>query len=257
MTMRRRRFKRESEETRRDQLIAAALELIGERGPESATVRAIAERAGVTQGLIRHYFQTKEDLTRAAYDAHMGQVNKAAFAAMARRDIPPVERLALFVAVILTPPDLDPTSFGIWAGFLQMVRRDPAMARVHEANYLALRNRLEELIAELPGPARPAAELRHLGIACNAVLDGLWLEGSAYPEGFTPHEVAQIGLAAVGALLGVDLPAVGAAVGPAGAAAIGAVPGAATDANPPPGCSPPPTRGGYSETMKTELRDAP
>ena len=67
MTGERRKFRREGEERRRDALIAAALDLVSEGGPEAATVRAIAERAGVTPGLIRHYFRTKEDLTRAAY----------------------------------------------------------------------------------------------------------------------------------------------------------------------------------------------
>ena len=60
-------YRRESEETRRADLIAATQELVAEGGPEAATVRAIAARAGVTPGLIRHYFQTKDELTRAAY----------------------------------------------------------------------------------------------------------------------------------------------------------------------------------------------
>ena len=66
----RRLYRRESEESRRSALIAATQELVAEGGPEAATVRAISERAGVTPGLIRHYFQSKDELTRAAY--HLG-----------------------------------------------------------------------------------------------------------------------------------------------------------------------------------------
>ncbi len=62
----RRPYRREGEEKRRDDLIAAAIDLVAEGGPEAATVRAIAARAGVTPGLILHYFQYKEDRTRAA-----------------------------------------------------------------------------------------------------------------------------------------------------------------------------------------------
>ena len=40
----------------------AAVELIGEVGYERATTRAIAERAGVTSGLIRHHYGSKEGL---------------------------------------------------------------------------------------------------------------------------------------------------------------------------------------------------
>ena len=63
----RRSYRREAEDIRRDALITAALDLVAEGGPQAATVRAIADRAGVTPGLIRHYFASKEDLTRAAF----------------------------------------------------------------------------------------------------------------------------------------------------------------------------------------------
>jgi len=43
----------------------AAMQLIGEVGYERATTRAIAERAGVTSGLIRHHYGAKEGLLAA------------------------------------------------------------------------------------------------------------------------------------------------------------------------------------------------
>ena len=70
----RRPYRRESQESRREALITAALELMAEGGAQAATVRAIAERAGITAGLIRHYFQSKDDLTRAAYAALMDRM---------------------------------------------------------------------------------------------------------------------------------------------------------------------------------------
>ena len=206
MTADRRKFRREGEERRRDQLIAAALDIIAEEGLEAATVRAIAARAGVTQGLIRHYFSSKEDLTRAAYHAHMTRMTEANFAAVDTDGASPVGQLARFVAASLRPPVMDAMGLGLWSAFLQKVRHDPDMARVHEATYLAYRDRLEQLIAALPGQSDPI-RLRRLAIACNGVIDGLWLEGSAYPEGFGPDELARIGLMAVGAIIGTDLAA--------------------------------------------------
>lgn len=46
-------------------LIDAATVLIAERGPNSVTVRMIAERAGVNHGLVHHYFGSKQGLVRA------------------------------------------------------------------------------------------------------------------------------------------------------------------------------------------------
>ena len=52
MSAERRIYRRESEETRREALIQATLDLVAEGGGQAATVRAIAGRAGVTAGLI-------------------------------------------------------------------------------------------------------------------------------------------------------------------------------------------------------------
>lgn len=202
----RRPYRRESEERRRDDLIAAALDLVSEGGPQAATVRAIAKRAGVTAGLIRHYFASKEDLTRAAYRRLMDRMT--ADSAVVLQDGPddPAARLAWFVAASVSPPVVDPVAVGLWAGFLHGVQHDAAMRDVHIATYLGFRDMLQSLIAALPR-AVPAAQLRSDAIACNAIIDGLWLEGSVLPEAFAADEIVNIGLASVGAILNIDLAA--------------------------------------------------
>lgn len=207
MTGQRRKFRREGEERRRDQLIAAALDIIAECGSAGATVRAIAARAGVTQGLIRHYFQSKDELTRAAYDALMQQMADAATEAIAAAGPAPVEQLRAFVLASLSPDVTDARSFGLWSGFIQMVRRDPEMSAVHERNYRSFRVQMEGLIAALPRHAKPAerAAIPRLAIACTGVVDGLWLEASLLPDGFADSELHDIALGTIGTLLGVDL----------------------------------------------------
>lgn len=213
--MDRRRFRREGEERRRHALIAATLDLVARGGAQAATVRAIADLAGVTPGLIRHYFATKEDLTRAAYAQVMEGMTAANLAVLSSAPADPAARLAAFVAASLRPPVVDPTSMGLWAGFIHMVRRDAKLREIHRSAYLRYRDLLQGLIADL-GRDADAARLRADAIACNAVIDGLWLEGSALPDAFDAGELERIGLRAVGAILGVDL-----------AAALPALPGAA------------------------------
>lgn len=202
----RRPYRRETQEQRREALIAAALEVLAEGGPQAATVRAIADRAGITAGLIRHYFPSKDDLTRAAYAALMDRMTAESLAASEIASDDPAQRLAAFIAASLRAPVLDGERVRLWAGFLHHVRRDPLMHGVHEATYLAYRDRLQTLIQALPGKADPATA-RRLAIACNAVIDGLWLEGGTLPDSFATGEVEEIGLSAIGAILGVALPA--------------------------------------------------
>jgi AcrR family transcriptional regulator len=207
LTETRRKFHRESPAARREALIAAALDLVAEGGLEAATVRAIAERAEVTQGLIRHYFETKEQLLAAAFARHMAGLT-AGTRAGAEGAGSAADRLARFVAAGLRPPVASPRGVAIWAGFLPLVRRDAAMRRTHAETYAEFRDHLEGLIAAAlaeAGRPAPPERLRSLAIAANAVIDGLWLEGSLLPESFAEDEPARLGLEAVAALTGLPL----------------------------------------------------
>ena len=204
MSTDRRPYRREPEEARREALIEAALELVALGGPQAATVRAIAARAGVTPGLIRHYFATKEELTRAAYRRFVQMLTDDSTAALRDAGPSPTARLAAFVAASLRPPVVDAHRLGLWAGFLNTLRGDPEMRQIHEQGYRAYRDILEGLIAALPRKASPD-QCHRDAIACNAVIDGLWLEGSALPQGFASGELQAIGLAAVSAILTIPL----------------------------------------------------
>ena len=204
MTGERRPFRREGGRSRREALVSAALDLVAEGGPHAATVRAIAERAGVTPGLIRHYFDSKEELDRAAFRTLMDRLNAISDSALGAAETSPERRLAGFVVSSLRPPSVDPDALTVWAGFIHMIRHDDALREVHAATYIAYRDRLERLIADLARTNDPS-RLRAQAIACNAVIDGLWLEGSALPGTCAPGELPRIGLTSVGAILGIDL----------------------------------------------------
>ncbi|EAQ25192.1 transcriptional regulator, TetR family protein [Roseovarius sp. 217] len=207
MTGERRKFRREGADSRRQALVLATLDLIAEQGVRGATVRAIAERADVTQGLIRHYFSTKDELVQEAYLAHMAGLTEQTFAGVVEREAA-LGRLAALVVASVTPPVVDAASVGLWAGFLNHVRQDARMRAVHAQTYHDFRDRLERLIVaalEEAGRAPDAGQARRLAIACNAVIDGLWLEGGALPEAFGPDELTGIALTAVGAILQLDL----------------------------------------------------
>ena len=57
---------RMSTDERREQLLRAGVELLGRRGHDEVSIEEIAEAAGVSKGLIYHYFPTKKDFVLAA-----------------------------------------------------------------------------------------------------------------------------------------------------------------------------------------------
>ncbi|NGN43188.1 TetR family transcriptional regulator [Mesorhizobium sp. CGMCC 1.15528] len=204
----RRKFRREGEERRRQDLIEATLDCVAERGLQGATVRAIALRAGVTGGLIRHYFPGKEELLQAAYATIVGRMTEQAKAALSLEGAGPRRRLAAFVEANLAPPVVDARVFSLWAGFIGRAVSDPALSIAHREGYLGFRNEVEALVAEVlkaAGRNAEASALRRHAIAINGLIDGLWIEGCLAADMFESGELAEIGITTVEALLGLDL----------------------------------------------------
>jgi TetR/AcrR family transcriptional regulator, cholesterol catabolism regulator len=55
---------------RREQLLAVALDLFAEKGIQGTTTRDIAQAAGITEGLIYHYFPSKTALLQAVVERY-------------------------------------------------------------------------------------------------------------------------------------------------------------------------------------------
>jgi AcrR family transcriptional regulator len=81
--------------TRRNQLIDLALMLFAERGVENVTIKDLATEARVAQGLIYHYFESKDQLLAAVLTRHNPLPEFAAIIEMLR-DLPAREGLLRF-----------------------------------------------------------------------------------------------------------------------------------------------------------------
>ncbi|MFM2280255.1 MAG: hypothetical protein RLZZ444_2486, partial [Pseudomonadota bacterium] len=178
--MTRRPFRHESEDVRRQDLIAATLDCIADYGIQGATVRQIAERAGVTPGLIRHYFVSKERMFQTAYREIMNTMFETASKASEEHGSDAIGRLKVFVLANFRPPIIDPRMLSLWATFISQIGVDPELASIHREGYLAFRDRLETLLQDVlteAGRKPNQDDCRRMAIAINGMIDGLWLEG--------------------------------------------------------------------------------
>lgn len=201
------KIRKENSDSRRADMITATLRVIARDGVRGATVRTISKEANVTQGLIRYYFQSKDELIAAAYVSHMeGLVIAAAEASQGRETA--LGRMAQFVRVALRAPVTSHEAVSIWAGFFELLLHDQRMLASHVISYEALRGQLQILIEDVfqeQGWEATPTRMRHLSIAGNAILDGLWIEGGAMADAFEPGELEEIAVESFSALLGVDL----------------------------------------------------
>jgi DNA-binding transcriptional regulator YbjK len=99
-------------ESRRREILVAALRVITAGGPDAITYRRVAAEAGVPLGSLTYYFESREDLVREAFRHYI--VATGAFLAELENEIPAA-----------TPADLVRL-------LVEMARRefiDPAMVR--------------------------------------------------------------------------------------------------------------------------------
>jgi AcrR family transcriptional regulator len=61
---------------RRDQILDAAREVIGENGYDQSSVDQIAKRAGLSRSTVYEYFSSKEEILRGSFAAHREQLGE-------------------------------------------------------------------------------------------------------------------------------------------------------------------------------------
>ncbi len=198
----RRKARRRSADERRRALVDATLRCIAEHGLEETSVRRICEIAGVSLGLVSHYFDGKEALVAAAYDQVAGELHADIVAEAAKAEGGPRARLSAFFRASFSSVNLDPGLLRVWLAFWTMSQHSAAAAAAHNRSYGAYRRTLEDLLRELAaerGLAAPDVRVAAIGLA--GLLDGLWLEWCLNSETFTPEEGARLCEAWVDGLL--------------------------------------------------------
>jgi len=162
-------------------------------------VRTIRARAGVSPGLLRHYFDGIDALIAATYAHVTATVGATLAAAVAEADLQPRARLIAYATANFRPPIADPALLATWIAFWSPVKIDPTIAAIHAETYAGSRAELEALLAD-SGLAQPEAALA--AIALTALVDELWLELTLDPASFTPDQASAMAIRWVDALIG-------------------------------------------------------
>ena len=187
MQTERQAFTRESADTRREALIVACAQSLAGSGVQGTTVRAICTAAGVSPGLLRHYFDGIDALIAATYRWTGDRVQKALADAVAAAPQNPRDRLLAYLTASFAPPIADPDLLATWLAFWALTKTDAKIAQLHGEIYRDYRSDLEALLADYqPGDQRLTA------VALTALVDGLWLELSLGNAPFSRAEAGHL-----------------------------------------------------------------
>jgi AcrR family transcriptional regulator len=190
-------FTRESADTRRDALIAACAASLAKNGVQGTSVRVICTEAGVSPGLLRHYYDGIDALIAATYRWTGDRVQAALAEAVAAAPQTPRNRLLAYLTASFVPPIADPELLATWLAFWALTKTDAQISKLHGQIYRDYRADLETLISDCqPGNHRLTA------VALTALVDGLWLELSLGDAPFSREEAGMLVEKWLDALLG-------------------------------------------------------
>ncbi|MFN2098716.1 TetR family transcriptional regulator C-terminal domain-containing protein [Altererythrobacter sp. MF3-039] len=185
MRRRAKAFTRADPDERRQSLIEATARVLAEKGAAGVSVRAICAEAGVSPGLLRHYFSGLSEALAESYRWTGQQIANALNSAVEAAGTEPRARLLAYVTASFRPPIASSELLASYVGYWSLTHSDTRIATVRSEVYGDFRTGLERFLLEWrPSIADPA----RAAIALTALIDGLWLELSLGDAPFSAAE---------------------------------------------------------------------
>jgi betaine-aldehyde dehydrogenase len=211
------------EDSRRRQLVEVTIDSLAELGYVGTTLAQIAVRAGVSPGLVAHYFDDKDGLLDAAFRSLARRVGDQVRARL-RQVSTPRARIQAVIDANLAPEEFEQRTGTAWLAFWGQVLQVPSLKRVQSVYQRRTLSNLRSSLKKL----MPADEARRLAAMIAAMIDGVWLRAAlsgwreadsesarALLTAFVDGRLQQAAHAAPGASGSATAPARTHAVGPA------------------------------------------
>ena len=174
---------------RRSQLINATLQAVDQVGMADASIAYIARLAGVSNGIISHYFRDKNGLLEATMRHLMQALGDAV--ATRRRALTqdtPRNHLRAMIDGNFDDSQVNGPAMKTWLAFWVSSMHHPALHRLQRIND-------RRLYSNLCGQFRrcmPTEQARDAARGLAALIDGLWLRGALSGDAFDTARARQI-----------------------------------------------------------------
>jgi len=132
---------------RKRQITRAAYEIIAEKGYYNFTMMDIAKRAGVSSGLIHHYFKDKENMLVTLL-REMQQNVRSSLERALERETDPKEKLGIFVDQGLNLVENEREYIYVTFDFLTQIKFNERMQRILSKLYRGYRETLSQILRE-------------------------------------------------------------------------------------------------------------
>ena len=155
---------------RRKQLVEAAIAVIHEQGFAQATVARIARRAGISAGMVHHYFEDKDDLLFATMRHLLAELRADAVERL-QQSADPRQRICAIIDACFGDAQFDEQVFSAWLALYGNARKSLRLRNILVLYHRRLKSCLLHDLRRLV----PEAEALRLAEGIAAMIDGLWL----------------------------------------------------------------------------------
>ena len=163
----------EVEEARTRQLIEVTIDSLAEVGFVGSTLAQIASRAGVSPGLVAHYFGDKDGLLEATFRTLSRRINDRMKLRSSAAHTPR-GRIQAVIDANLAAEEFDKRTGTAWLAFWGQVLHVHGLKRVQTAYQRRMLSNLAHALRKLV----PASEARSLAAMIAAMIDGVWLRAA-------------------------------------------------------------------------------
>lgn len=168
-------------------LIEATVQVIQEEGLHRTTFIRVGRRAGVSPGLVAHYFGDKAGLLQATF-RHLARELGEEFRRSAARAGTPHERLAALIDANFAKSQSSPEVVSAWLAFWGQVNYRPELARIQRVVTGRMRSNLRYSLRALV----PEAQAQRIATGLSALIDGLWLRAMLATGGIEISEARSL-----------------------------------------------------------------
>ncbi|KAB0288011.1 transcriptional regulator BetI [Vibrio fortis] len=174
---------------RKPQLVQATMAVIDRVGLHAASIALISKEAGVSTGIINHYFGGKHGLLEETMREILRQLSVTITKAL--KELPANAHQQRINAIIngnFEGYQAENKVAKTWLAFWSYSMHDAQLKRLQRVNEKRL---ISHLLIELKALLEPEqAELVAHGIA--SLIDGIWLRGTLNPEGIDANKARAI-----------------------------------------------------------------
>ncbi len=170
---------------RRQEIARLTLEVMRREGLENASIRGIAQRGGLSMGVLTHYFRTKDELVVFTF-RWLAEHTFAQLAALRESYSPGLARLQAAMDAHL-PQASEPAALALWMSLWGKAVRHTAFAREHRYYYRRWRAYVRHCLedARICGQLPRKLDLAQATDLLVAAVDGLWLTMTLEPRRFS------------------------------------------------------------------------